>query len=268
MVAKLDASSYEEEARTQRIRYLQAKSSVDQARSVLEVAEITLREYRDGIYPQDLQLIREYIASCEIDRTRSVNNLKWSEEMFALGFRTYFQTNADRLLLEQSEIALAEGKGMLVRLTKWTAPKIIKSLEANVEAIRADLLTQEKSFSLEDQRLKRLERNIEHCTVKAPGDGVVVYANQTDRWGMVSDVIDEGVTVREKQPIFNLPDPLRMRVKAKINESKMAPGPGGPEGHHRDRRLPRPPTRGRTWPKSPRSRSPSAARTCGSTTRT
>ena len=52
-----------------------------------------------------------------------------------------------------------------------------------MEAIRSDLLTQEASFKLEDQRLKRLRRNIANCTVRAPGDGIVVYANQADWWG-------------------------------------------------------------------------------------
>src|SRR5262249_9109781 len=64
--------------------------------------------------------------------------------------------------------------------------------------------------------------NIANCTVKAPRDGIVVYANQTNRWGMVTSQIDQGVTLRQDQPIFNLPDPLHMRVKARINESKMA----------------------------------------------
>jgi hypothetical protein len=142
--------------------------------------------------------------------------------MLAMSFRTPFQVKGDRFSYEQTEIALKEAQGMLERLSKYTGPKIIKSLEANVAAIRADLLTQEASFSLEDQRLKRLQRNIEHCKVSAPGDGILVYANQTNNWGMVTDVIDEGVTLREKQPIFNLPDPLHMRVRAKINESKVA----------------------------------------------
>jgi multidrug efflux pump subunit AcrA (membrane-fusion protein) len=142
--------------------------------------------------------------------------------MLSMSFRTAFQVKGDRLALEQTEVALHEGEGMLTRLTKYTAPKLIKSLEANVAAIQADLLNQEASFVLEEQRLKRLQRNIEHCTVKAPGDGVVVYANQADWRGMASVVIDEGVTLREKQPIFNLPDPQHMRVKAKINESKVA----------------------------------------------
>ena len=222
IVAELDASAFEEEERTQRIRYLQAKSYVEQAQSMLEVAEITLREYRDGIYPQDLQLISDYIASCKIARDRAAGNLKWSEEMLALSFRTPFQTKGDRLSLEQTEIALVEAEGMKVRLTKFTAPKIIKSLEANVAAIRSDLLTQQASFNLEDQRLNRLRRNIASCTVKAPGDGIVVYASQADWKGSNTNVIDEGVTVREKQPIFNLPDPQHMRVRAKINESKVA----------------------------------------------
>jgi multidrug efflux pump subunit AcrA (membrane-fusion protein) len=222
VVAQLDASSYIEEERTQKIRYLQAKSYVEQARSMLDVAQITLREYRDGIYPQDTQLIKQYTESCRVARDRAASNLKWSEGLLKMSFRTQFQYKGDQLALEQTEVALQEAEGMLERLTKYTAPKIIKTLQANVAAIEADLLTQEASFKLEEQRLARLHRNIEHCTIKAPGDGVVVYANQADWRGMNSVVIDEGVTLREKQPIFNLPDPKHMRVKAKINESKVA----------------------------------------------
>ncbi len=39
---------------------------------------------------------------------------------------------------------------------------------------------------------------------------------------MVTAPIAEGVTVRQDQPIINLPDPLHMRVKARINESKLS----------------------------------------------
>ena len=222
VVVQLDASAYEEEERSQKIRFLQARSYVEQAESMLEVARIALREYRDGIFPQDLQLIRQYIASCEIERSRSAGNLKWSREMLAMSYRTPFQVRSDELALQQADIALLEANGMLRRLSEWTVPKLIKQLEANVAAIESDLLTQKASFSLENQRLQRLQRNISHCTVKAPGDGIVVYANQADRFGQVTSSIDEGVPVREKQPIFHLPDPQHMRVKAKINETKVA----------------------------------------------
>src|SRR5262249_46279001 len=128
VVAELDSSAYVEEERTQKIRFLQAQAYVDQAKSMLEVAEITLREYRDGIFPQDMQLIRQYIDSCDFDRNRATANLKWSREMLAMSFRTPFQVNADALALQQTEIALKEAQGMLERLSKYTGPKIIKSL--------------------------------------------------------------------------------------------------------------------------------------------
>ena len=94
-----------------------------------------------------------------------------------------FKSTVIELALEQAKIALGEANGMLDRLVNQTGPKIIKSLEANVRAIQSDKLTQDASFSLEDQRLKRIKKNIENCIVRAPGDGIVVYVNQSDRWG-------------------------------------------------------------------------------------
>jgi len=222
IVAELDQSALTDEEKAQRIRFLQAKSFVEQAKAIQEVNEITLREYRDGIYPQDLQLIKQYIQTCQIERDRADRNFQWSSDMLKKGYRTPFQVKGDELAFKQAEIALKEATGMLERLTKYTGPKIIKALEANVEAIRSDKLMQDASFSLESQRLERIRKNIANCTVRAPREGIVVYSNQTNPWGMVEAQIDQGVTLRQDQPIFNLPDPQHMRVKARINESKVS----------------------------------------------
>ena len=69
------------------------------------------------------------------------------------------------------------------RLVNQTGPKILKSLEANVKAIEADKFTQDASFNLEAQRLERIRKNIKNCTLWAPTDGIVVYANQTNAVG-------------------------------------------------------------------------------------
>src|SRR5260370_14542469 len=132
--------------------------------------------------------------------------------MLKKGFRTKNQTTADELAYQQASIALDEANGMYARLYKQTDSKLLKALEANVRAIQADKLTQDAAFSLEDQRLKRIKKNIENCTVRAPRDGIVVYANQANRWGQVTAPIDQGVTLRQDQPIFYLPDPKHMRV--------------------------------------------------------
>jgi len=222
VVCKLDASAFQDEEQAQLIRYLQAKSYVEQANSILEVNEITLREYRDGIYPQDLQLVRQYVETCQMERDRLQRNAVWSVDMHKKGYRTHFQVNGDLLAVDQANIALGEALNMVNRLTKQTGPKILKSLEANVRAIEADKLLQDAAFSLERQRLERIRRNIANCTLRAPHEGILVYVNQADGNGRVRTPIDEGVTVRQDQPIFNLPDPLHMRVKARINESKFA----------------------------------------------
>jgi multidrug efflux pump subunit AcrA (membrane-fusion protein) len=221
VICKFDSSALLDEEQAQHVRWLQAKSYVEQANALLAVSLITQKEYRDGIYPLDLQLIRQYIQTCELDFERLRKTAAWSYDMLKQGYRTHFQANADRLALEQADIALKDARNMLDRLTKQTGPKILKSLEAKVLAIRADKFLQDAAFSLETQRLDRIRKNIRNCTVKAPRDGIVVYVNDANRWGQVTAPIDQGVTVRQGQPIINLPDPLHMRVKARINESKV-----------------------------------------------
>ena len=221
IICVLDSSAYQDEEQAQHIRHLQAKSYVEQANAILEVNLITQREYRDGIYPQDVQLIRQYIQTCQLEHDRLQRNYAWSQDMYKKGYRTHFQVNGDRLALAQATIALGEAQNMLDRLLKQTGPKLLKALEANVQAIKADKLTQDASFSLETQRLARIRKNIKNCTLRAPRDGIVVYVNQADRMGRITAPIDQGVAVRQDQPIINLPDPQHMRVKARINESKV-----------------------------------------------
>jgi hypothetical protein len=186
------------------------------------VNQDTHREYRDGIFPQDLQLIRQYIATCQIEKERAHRNAVWSQKLADKGFRAKAQLKADLLADQQADIALAEAEGMLERLAKFTGPKILRSLEAKVKAIESDRKNQEASFELEKQRLARLQKCIDKCTLRAPGDGILVYVQQTNGWGRVDASIDQGVTVREGQPIFQLPDPKHMRVKTRINETKVS----------------------------------------------
>jgi len=220
IVCKLDSSAFTEELLAQEIRYIQAKAWLEQAKSILEVNEISHEEYVKGVYPQDLQLIRQYIISCRTEQQRASLNYKWSAEAASKGYRANAQVKADKLAEQQTTFMLTEAIGMEQRLKQFTMPRIMKARLAKIEAIKADLSSQEAAFELENQRLKRLKAAIENCTMRAPRDGIVVYANQTNSWGRVEAQIQEGVTVRQTQPIFYVPDPKNMRVKARINESK------------------------------------------------
>lgn len=222
VVCELDSAEFVTELQAQKIRYLQAESWVEQARSILEVNLISQKEYEQGIYPQDTQLIRQYLTSCQIEEERARKNYLWSKETGAKGYRTPSQVEADALSLQQAQFRLTEAQGMANRLEQYTAPRLLKSLGAKIEANKADQLAQESSFQLESDRLRRLEKAVANCTLRAPRDGIVVYYNPPNRWGRVEDQITEGMTVHEGQTLIELPDPTRMRVRARVNESKVS----------------------------------------------
>ncbi len=245
VVCELDSAAFKDELQAQRIKWAQAKAVVDQAEAIYQVNDITFSEYRDGIYPQDLQLIRQYIVQCETAAQRARTTEAWSRDVMEKKFRAAAQYQADKLALDQAELALREAKGMEARLLKYTAPRILKSLEAKLKSIYSDKLAQTASFGIEDDRLRRLEKTVANCTIRAPADGILVYNNQSNGWsGQVEVAIQEGVTVREGQTLFDLPDPKRMRVKVKVNESKMASvHPGQRQGPRRG--VPQPAADGR-----------------------
>ena len=59
-------------------------------------------------------------------------------------------------------------------------PKNLKSLQAKVQAIQADKLTQEAAFELRNNGLSDSGKTSSIGRPSAPGDGIVVYVNQPD----------------------------------------------------------------------------------------
>lgn len=222
IVAELDSATFKDELASQRIKHDQAKSWVDQAESELTMAEISLNEYKEGTLVSDRQLLKGYIESCDNAMKQAEAGYEYAKVVAAQGLYTPQQLAADEFTFAKTQLSLREARRMQDRLERYTAPRLAKNLEAKIQAVKVDVLAQRAALLNEDLRLRRLELCIEHCTMRAPRDGIVVYFVNANRWGMVQDQIREGVTVREGQSIFNLPDPTKMRVKAKINESKVS----------------------------------------------
>ncbi len=222
VVCTLDASTFDDELRSQRIRFIQAQATVSQATSMLEVNKIAYNEYKNGTYPLDVEVLKSYRKMCAVATDQAKRNLEWSLALADKKLRTKAQLSADRDQYRQALLLEAEAELMENRLIKYTGPKILTSLEAKIEANKADLFAQQASFEIESDRLRRLEDNVKNCTIRAPEDGIVVYANTANGWGRVETQIQEGATVRQGQAILNLPDPKHMRVRTRINESSIA----------------------------------------------
>jgi HlyD family secretion protein len=221
VVCVLDSASYRDELLAQQIRWDQAKSWVEQARSLLKSAEIALEEYRDGILPQDRHLLAGYLKQLRNDLAMKRLDLDYARGVARTGVMTPKQVQGVEYSVQQAEILYREAELMHSRLEKFTAPRLTKNLEAKVEGVRADLLAQEQAFALEDERKRRLERNIEHCTLRAPRDGIVIYAVPAASRRQADAQIQEGLPVRQGQEIFKMPDGRDMRLRAHINETRI-----------------------------------------------
>jgi HlyD family secretion protein len=222
VVCELDSSAFRDALPVQQIRSAQAKAWVEQAKYILEANEIALREYAEGILPQDIELVRNYIHICETEKEHTKRNLAWARVAHAKGFRTEAQVEADAATFQQAGFALRDAECMLKRLGQYTGKRILKARRAKIEAIHADLLSLESCFQLETVRLKRIEAMIANCTMRAPRDGIVVHANRVNSWGTVEMQIREGLRVYQSQPIFRLLNPRHLQVRATINESQVA----------------------------------------------
>ncbi len=222
IIAELDSSAFRDELDAQKIRVAEAKSFVDQANTLLQANKIAFEEYRMGLLPQDKELVAQYIIACQTELKQAKTNLEWANGALEKGLLSSAQHKANIYAQQRAEITLRGAETMKVRLEKFSSPRLLKNLEAKLQSIQADIFQQENTYSIEATRLKRLQTNIDNCTVRAPRDGIVVYAIAGgNRWGRTTVDIYEGATVREGQALVNLPDPRRMNVKAKVNESKV-----------------------------------------------
>ena len=238
VVAELDSAALRDALVNQRIARLQAQANHEQAKLVHEIAESGLKEYVEGVLPRERETLKGRVAQAQaairkneakLERTRRAR--KQLDEAMApnKGPVTPSDIVADLAIddrLDDAELELSKQERDLERakseqdvLEKYTQEKTIKQLTINVDRAKADELHMKSNEELEGSKERKIERQIVKCTLKAPGDGILVHANDPNRVrGQYQ--IEEGAMVRERQKIFsvfNPDDPVR--INAKVHES-------------------------------------------------
>ncbi len=113
-------------------------------------------------------------------------------------------------------------------------PRDTRSLQSRVEAAKATLNFQMTRLKLEEERLALFEEQVKRCTMLAPNDGFVIYANEPGE----PQRIWEGASIRQRQRMFYLPDLDRMEVQAMIHETVVDRVDVGLPAHVRFEALP------------------------------
>jgi HlyD family secretion protein len=104
-------------------------------------------------------------------------------------------------------------------LNRFARPKMVTELQSVRDAAEARRDSEHAALELEQVKLERLTSQLEKCTVIAPKDGLVIYANDRNRDR--ESEIRAGAKVSEGKTILRLPNLSKMRVDVEVHEAKV-----------------------------------------------
>jgi HlyD family secretion protein len=215
VLAVLDSADYEELLRLQRITLERAQADKKQAELDVDIAKLAVREFLEGTVRETIEDFEGKIFLARSDLERANDRLDWSRRMRAKGYLPGAAVTADEFRKAQMSLSLEQHQSAYEVFKKYTAPKIARELRGGVTGAEAILDYQRLRLSRNQGRLAQLEKQVEYCTIRSPHDGMVIYANNSDR----QLFIEPGLPVYQRQHLFYLPDLNDMQVVALLHES-------------------------------------------------
>jgi len=254
LLVELDSSELKDRVNQQEVMYqnaefafIQAKenlsiqhslvdSQLKEAELRVEFARSDLEKYIEGDAPQQINTATNAIIIRKEQLQRANDKLEWTEQLFKKGYASKSELEADRLSVVQSRIAVEQAEEDLRLFRKYDMPKSQRRLDSSWEQARmeldrlrqrtsnqiaqaeANVRTSQRALELTHEKLKELKQQLENAKIKAPQDGLVVYASSSygDRGQML---IEEGAQIRQRQEIIKLPDVSQMIVEIRVHES-------------------------------------------------
>lgn len=188
---------------------------------------------------QKLRELRSAIDLADEKFKRDKNKLYWTKKLYEKKYVAGTDLEADRLALQQRVIEQESTKTALALFMRYEFPKQTETLladyeEAQRELVRvkakarselaqrlAKLASEKARFGLQKDRKEKLEYQIGACAIKAPAEGLVVYASSSDLWSRRDAPIQPGTEVRERQTILLIPNTSEMAVETKVHETSV-----------------------------------------------
>ncbi|MCY2976101.1 MAG: HlyD family efflux transporter periplasmic adaptor subunit [Planctomycetota bacterium] len=222
VICVLDSSALEVDNKSQRITVSVAESTVISSNAAVKQAEISRQEYLEGTYLTERKAILSEVAVAQQAVRTSELSLASAERLAAKGTLKSLQIEAEQFAVQNARNTLDAAQGRLRVLDELTKAKMLVQFDSNIETANAKLASDQSTLDEERGKLAEIQEQIQACTITAPADGQVVHSNRfSSRGGSAEFVVEPGAMVREQQTIVLLPDPTKMQVRAKVNESRI-----------------------------------------------
>ncbi|MBN2446837.1 MAG: efflux RND transporter periplasmic adaptor subunit, partial [Phycisphaerae bacterium] len=220
---------------------IQADSDISKAELDHRFAQEDVSQYKDGQHPQDVMEAESNITLAKEELERAAEKLKWSEQLFKEQYISQTELEADRLSFNRAELNHQLAVASLELLQKYTSQRKIDELESNVGQTamaldrvklqanadvvqaEADLKARERELGRQRDKLAKIETQLSMTKIIAPRDGLVVYATSVQGGGRhrMSEPLQEGQAVRERQELIYLPSADSMMAQVLIHESSL-----------------------------------------------
>lgn len=221
------------------IQVSENESSKRAAELKLQLAQLDLDKWRQGEVESKRQELDHALERAEKEEARLREYLDRSRVLYEKNFYSRDKLQTDELNLEQA-VAATE-KARLAKDIYWEfeyprdqKQKVSAVEEATAEVERvlrqnasrlvskdADRRNKQQSLAIREQKFNKYKEQIDAATVKAPSDGLVVYATSLDnaRWGGDEGPLQVGSKVWPNQTLIVLPDTSVMMANVKVHES-------------------------------------------------
>jgi HlyD family secretion protein len=253
LLVELDSSELQERLSQQEITYENYKFATLQAQEQLAIqkslaesnqreaelrvvfAESDLEKYEKADYPSEKDVIESKIVLTKEDLGRSQERLRWTRELFNRKYASKNELDTDEAKVKSVEIDLRQWERKLEVLEKYDFPKRKALLQSNVDQAKddltrlkqrtasqlaqaeADLESRQRTLEVHNLRMESLKEQLKFTKIFAPQDGLVVYPGSSSFRN--DTLIEEGVSVRQRQELIKLPDTSTMLVDVKVHET-------------------------------------------------
>ncbi len=214
-------------------------SALRKAKLAVDLAELDLRQWERGEVRSRRQQYGIALEEARREHARLSEKLEQARPLLAKGFLSKDEFQRDDLASKKAESWLAKAQLDVETYESFQLPKEERTKQSALEEARseldrvgsknesqvaskgADKANKAQQLALRTARLAKLEGQVASATIKAPSDGLVVYATSLQRgwWNDGQGPLQVGRQVHPNQLLIALPDTTEMVAAVKVPES-------------------------------------------------
>lgn len=217
VLVELNTATLLENVTKQQLEVNKSQAALVKAQSDLTTAELTLKEYEDGKFPESRQTILNKMFTAEEALRTAEENKRFNVRLLQRGYTTETEVEQNETAIRKAKLDYDAAVNELAVLDRYTFEKTVVQYKSSIETAKAEQKSAEENLRLDQERLEHLQKQLDLCTIRSPEAGQVVYF--VDRWD--DTVLKEGASVYSRQKLIKLPDVSKMQVKGVVNEANI-----------------------------------------------